>query len=266
MMQLLAVWIYVIMASLLMATAVLNGQALETPIVSGHRGASGLAPENTAAAVQKAMDLGATMTEIDVHLTKDGHVVLMHDDSLHRTTDGAGRVVEKRLAEIRQLDAGKWFAEAFANEPVPTLEEIMDLVRGTMTLNIEIKISGFEPDIAERTLEVIRDNDFSEQCLVTSFDRTTIERIKRLAPDLRTGRIFSEDYTKAVFGGSWEVLSVHHEAVTPEFMKKARAHDKQVYVWTVNSREDIKRMIGLGVDAILTDYPDRLIEVLDSLR
>ena len=242
-----------------------DSQAHKLPIVSGHRGASGLAPENTLAAVRKAMDLGATMTEIDVHLTRDGRVVLMHDDSLHRTTDGNGLVVEKTLVEIKTLDAGSWFDKAYAPEPVPTLDEVMDLVRDKMKLNIEIKISGLEPDIAERTIAVIRDNEFSDQCMITSFDRSTVEKVNVLAPDIRTGWIFSKVPGPEVFGGTWEVLSVNHKSVTPEFMENARAANKQVYVWTVNEPGTMKSMITLGVDAILTDYPDRLIEVLNQL-
>jgi glycerophosphoryl diester phosphodiesterase len=244
---------------------VLDSQAQTMPVVSGHRGASGLAPENTMAAVRKAMQLGATMTEIDVHLTKDGHVVLMHDDSLHRTTNGRGLVAEKTVDEIKKMDAGSWFDKAYAGEPVPTLDEVMDLVRGKMKLNIEIKISGLEPDIAERTIAVIHENEFSDQCVITSFDRATIEKVKVLAPDIRTGWIFSKIPGPEIFGGTWEVLSVNYKSVTPEFMEKARAANKQVYVWTVNKPAIMKRMIQLGVDAILTDYPDRLIEVLDQL-
>ncbi len=242
-----------------------HSQAQNLPIVSGHRGASGLAPENTLAAVRKAMELGATMTEIDVHLTKDGRVVLMHDDSLHRTTDGKGLVVEKSLHEIKTLDAGSWFDKAYAQEPVPTLDEVMDLVRDKMKLNIEIKISGLEPDIAERTIAVIRENEFSDQCMITSFDHSTVEKVKALAPDIRTGWIFSKIPGPEIFGGTWEVLSVNYKSVTPEFMENARAVNKQVYVWTVNKPDIMKSMIQLGVDAILTDYPDRLIEVLDQL-
>lgn len=228
-----------------------------------HRGASGHAPENTLAAMRVAMAMGAHMAELDVQQTADDRLVLLHDDSLERTTNGAGMLWQKPLAELQTYEAGKWFAPQFAGEPLPALEEVIALVRGKMKLNVEVKLHGHERDVAKLVVETIRREKFERECLVTSFDHRVADEIKARAPELKVGYIFGkEEYHEGVFLGAAEALSVHHYLVGPEFMKRARAASKEVHVWTVNDKPLMHRLMDLGVDAIITNYPDRLAEVM----
>lgn len=247
--------------------AAMQASDLTTFINCAHRGASGHAPENTLAAMQKAMETGAQMAELDVQQTADDELVLFHDDSLHRTSDGSGPLWQKSLAELQTLDAGAWFGEAFRGEKIPTLEQIFELVRGKMQLNIEVKLHGHERDVAALVVKKIRAADFAEHCIVTSFGHEVADRIKALTPELTVGYIFDHSqYSEAVFSGPVEVLSANHWLITEDFMRKARAAGKQVHVWTVNDKPTMRRMLALGVDAIITNFPDRLAEVVAEMR
>ncbi len=235
-------------------------------VVTAHRGASGAAPENTIAAIEKAIECGAHYAEMDVHQTKDGQVVLMHDNSVDRTTGGTGDVWDLTLEELQGLEAGSWFGEEFRGEPIPTLREVIRLARGKIRLNIEIKVSTEEPRIAGMVVDIIRDERFENECMVTSFSRETVEEVKRLAPDIRTGFIFGKDYTEDVFEGEWEILSCNQEIVNENFVARAKSARKGVHVWTVNNEIAMTRLIRLGVDGIITNYPDLLFEVLLSVQ
>lgn len=234
------------------------------PLIVAHRGASGLAPENTLASLRKAMDIGSDYSEIDVHLTKDGRVVLLHDDTLNRTTNDSGKIYEKTLAELKGVDAGGWFGPQFRGEPIPTLESVIETVRGNMKLNVEIKISGYEPDIAERVIEIIRAHHFEKECMVTSFDSKTIRRVEELAPDLQTGLIIGEEYEDDPFNGPWDLISTNYKNVTREFVTKAGKTGKPIHVWTVNDPKEMQRLMDLKVEGIITNYPHILKEILEK--
>ncbi|MGD9344962.1 MAG: glycerophosphodiester phosphodiesterase family protein [Candidatus Aminicenantes bacterium] len=235
-------------------------------IVMAHRGASAAAPENTLAAYKKAIEMGADYAELDVRQTKDGAIVLMHDKTVHRTTGVKGFVWDFTLEELKKLEAGSWFGEEFRGEPIPTLEEVIRLVGGRMKLNIEVKISENEPGIAQRVVDIVRAANFSTNCMITSFDMDTVKTVKEIAPDLRTGLIFDKEYTLDVFRGNWEILSSNYELVDAEFMRLGRQSGKRIYVWTVNEREEMQRLIGLGVDGIITDKPDLFRSVLAEVQ
>lgn len=235
-------------------------------IITAHRGASAAAPENTLIAYKKAIEMGADYAELDVRQTKDGAIVLMHDKTVHRTTGVKGFVWDFTLEELRQMEAGSWFGEEFRGEPIPTLEEVIRLVKGRMKLNIEVKISEHEPGIAQRVVNIVRSEDFSLNCMITSFDMETVKTFKAIAPDLKTGLIFDKEYRSDVFEGNWEILSSNYELVDAEFIRLARNSGKKTYAWTVNDREEMLRLIGLGVDGIITDMPDLLISVLAEVR
>jgi glycerophosphoryl diester phosphodiesterase len=235
-------------------------------VITAHRGASAVAPENTLVAYKKAIEMGADYAELDVRQTKDGAIVLMHDKTVHRTTGVKGFVWDFTLEELKQLDAGSWFGEEFRGEPIPTLVEVIRLVKGRMKLNIEIKISENEPGIAQKVVDIVRAENFSRDCMITSFDKETVETVMEIAPDLETGLIFDKEYRPDVFEGSWEILSSDYELVDAEFMRLARISRKKVYVWTVNDGEEMLRLIGLGVDGIITNKPDLLKSVLQESR
>jgi glycerophosphoryl diester phosphodiesterase len=235
-------------------------------VVMAHRGASAVAPENTLISYKKAIDMGADYAELDVRRTKDGAIVLMHDKTVKRTTGVSGFVWDFTIEELKKLEAGSWFGEEFRGEPIPTLEEVIRLVKGRMKLNIEVKISENEPGIAQRVVDIVRSEDFGQECIITSFDRETVKTFKAIAPDLRTGMIFDKEYRSDVFEGNWDILSSNYELVDETFMRLARDSGKKTYVWTVNDREEMLRLIGLGVDGIITDKPDLLKSVLAESR
>jgi glycerophosphoryl diester phosphodiesterase len=234
----------------------------EQVVIIAHRGASQVAPENTLAALKKAVELGAEYAEVDVFQTKDGEIVLMHDEKLERTTNVKGKIWDFTREELKQLDAGSWFGREFKGEPIPTLHEAIQLVRGRMKLNIEIKIKREEPEIAQKVLDLIRAEEFEKDCVITSFDRKTVEKIKQIAPHIETGFIFDEDYPAGVFEGSWDALCCDYRLVNKEFISKARENRKKIYAWTVNSRRVMRRLIDLKIDGIITNRPGLLKKVL----
>jgi glycerophosphoryl diester phosphodiesterase len=227
-----------------------------------HRGASGHAPENTLAAIRLAMEMGAEMCELDVQQTADDRLVVMHDDALDRTTNGKGNVWEITLAELQKYDAGSWFDPRFAGERLPALEEVIALVRGKMQLNIEAKIHGHERNVASLILETLQRERFEEQCVVTSFDHKIVDEIKTLAPELQVGYIFGwREFSAGVFSGKVELLSTHYSLVDTAFLERAHAAGKKVHIWTVNDQWLMRRMLEMGADGIITNYPDRLTAI-----
>lgn len=237
--------------------------ARSRPLNCAHRGASGYAPENTLAAMRLALQMGADMAELDVQQTADDALVVIHDTSLHRTTDGRGKVWRKSLKELKEFDAGSWFAPEFKGERVPLLTEVIELVRGKMRLNIEVKLHGHERDVVSLLLECLRREEFIDSCIVTSFGHEVAAEIKRRAPALQVGCICDRHgFREQNFTARVDLLSVQHRLVDADFMEKARAAGKQVHVWTVNDTSRMRQIIELGADAIITNYPDRLATLL----
>ena len=233
-------------------------------MVVAHRGASGHAPENTLSAMKKAIEMNAEMSELDVQETADGEIILLHDGSLKRTSGVDKNIWETNYADLKDLDVGAWFSEEYKNEPIPTMKEVIDLVKGKMRINIELKANKHEKMLAERTLKIIEANNFIDQVIFTSFKFAEADKIRELNPKAKVGYIFGRlPKDVDVFTADIDLLSVNIKTVDAEFMKKAKANNKEVHVWTVNEPEDMKRMIELGVDAIITNYPDVLRKVLD---
>ena len=231
--------------------------------ITAHRGASGLVPENTTAAIVKAMELGSDFSEIDVQETADGIIVLMHDDSLQRTTGIEAGMWEKTFEELKNLEAGAWFADEFKGEPIPTLKSIIETVRGIMKLNIELKMNGHQKLLTEKVVKIVEEENFINNCILTSFDFSEVKKIKQLNKTIKSGYIFSKmPENEDVFTANVDLLSVNKKLVTEEFVQKAHANNKQVHVWTVNKPEDMRNLIELGVDNIITNYPNILKEVL----
>ncbi len=233
-------------------------------IVMAHRGVSSLAPENTLASVLKAMELGADYSEIDVQLTKDGEVVLLHDTRLKRTAGQAGALSEYTLDELRAFEVGSWFSPEFDGEPIPTLAEVIRSIKGKMLLNIEIKVSREESDIASKVVDIIHSEGIRKKCIVTSFGRTIIEQVKELDPRIKTGYIFSQKYPPDVFEGNWEALSCNYKVVDASFVTKAKEFNKKIYVWTVDDEQEMKRLMELRVDGIITNRPQDLIALISK--
>lgn len=232
--------------------------------ITAHRGSSLNAPENTMAAFQKAIDEMADYIELDVQQTKDGAVIVMHDSNVSRTTGVDKYVWEMTLDEIKELDAGSLFSNAYVGEKVPTLGEVIKLVKGKVKLNIEIKPSSHDTDLAESVVKILKDNNFTNDCIITSFDYTTLKKVKELDNEIDVGYILSVAY-----GNFYNMDDVDFFSVNASFLSKVTVdaiHNagKQVHAWTVNNSVSIKNLANKGVDNIITDVPIAAKEVIYS--
>lgn len=229
-------------------------------IATAHRGASGFAPENTIAAIVKAMEIGADYAELDVQEIADGSLILFHDKTLERTTNATGNIWEMTLADVQGVDAGSWYDKEYAGEPIPTLEAVIDTVHGKMNLNIELKMNGHEKMLVEQVVKLVQEKNFISECIITSFDREAVRKVKLIDPNIKTGFIFSRMPEEDILNAEFDLLSVKKTLVDEEFVKKVHKHNKEVHVWTVNNAEEMKKLISYGVDGIISDHPDILLE------
>jgi glycerophosphoryl diester phosphodiesterase len=260
---------------------------LETPLVIGHRGAAGEMPENTLASFARGLADGAVILETDAHLTRDGEVVLIHDDAVDRISEGTGPVREYRLADLQRLDAGYRFARAGApghpergrGHRIPTLGEVLDALPGAR-VNIELKEDV--PGIVERTLEVLARAGRLPLALLTSADDALMARIRALVEaegiDVALGACTGEvaDFARAAAVGAPPRPGVmalqipthfgRHPLVTPELVAHAHRHGVQVHVWTINDPDEMRSLLDLEVDGIISDHPARLRDVVAERR
>lgn len=248
-----------------------------TPWVIGHRGAAGHAPENTLAAFRIGLGLGAEGVECDVHMSRDGRIVVIHDPTVERTTNGEGRVGELTFEELRALDAGSWFDARFSGERIPSLDELFELLSETERssgvsrwLFIELKHGNdVYPGIEEALVLAIAGSGRMERIAVISFDHRAIARIQAMAPSLRTGVLYdarpldSAALAQAAQAG-WIGPAV--KWVDAEEVARARQAGLEVFVWTANQEAAMRRMIALGVSAVGSDYPDRLLAIRENSR
>jgi glycerophosphoryl diester phosphodiesterase len=243
-------------------------------MVIAHRGASAYAPENTLMAVRRAMEMRAEMVEVDVLLSKDGIPVLLHDPSLERTTSGQGLVSDFTLSELKRLDAGSWFSEKTKAEPIPTVEELLELVKGKMALNLEIKTQALtdslEGGIVQKVVDLVRKHGMQENVIVSSFDPRAIRQLKEYAPEI-PGAIL---YTAELYGDKHPIDIVKElkadafncswKEIRKDWVDSLHHHKIPVNIYTVNADTLMHQMLDLGVDGIFTDYPDLLLQVLRS--
>ncbi len=232
------------------------------PLKIGHRGAAGSAPENTLASFRRAVALGVDGVELDLRRTRDGALVVIHDETLDRTTSGTGRVAERALAEIRTLDAGSWMGPEFAGERVPTLEEVATALPERIALFLEVKaISWQNPAIAEDVARVLREAGLLARARVSSFDHRLLRRLRALLPELRTGALFELLPADPVgLARACGALALHpsFEYLDAELVEAAHRAGLEVFTWTVNAAADIDRAGSLGIEGIMSDYPERL--------
>jgi glycerophosphoryl diester phosphodiesterase len=231
--------------------------------ITAHRGHSLAAPENTLRAVDKAIESGADYAEVDVQRTADGFVVLLHDSDLKRVAGLARGVEELPYEEVRKLDVGSWFGPEFAGVYVPTLAEVIDRARGRIKLNIEMKFFGPDRELARDVARLIREKEFENDCIVTSFNYDALQEAKRINADLRTGLIVAfalGDLNRLEI----DLLSVRADWLSDELLRGAHRRGKEVHVWTVNDAGQMARLIKRGVDNIITDDPDLGIRVRDE--
>lgn len=236
------------------------------PLVVAHRGASRAAPENTLAAFREALDRGADAVELDVQRTSDGHLIIVHDATLERTTDGRGLVARHSLAALKKLDAGRWFNERFAGERLPTLEEAAAAIDKRAGLFVEIKQGPvFDDKIEAAIARVIEERGLVEWCEVSSFDHSSVRRMKTLLPAVPGGILYDAmliDPFGAARLAQADALHPGWPMVTPDLVTEAHRRGLAVAVWTVNDEDVIAQLARLGVDAIVTDVPDVARRVL----
>jgi glycerophosphoryl diester phosphodiesterase len=241
-------------------------------LVVAHRGASGSAPENTMAAFRQAVIEGTDMIELDVRLTKDFHIAVHHDRNVRRTTNGKGNVWDLTLQQLRALDAGSWFHQKFGRERIPTLREVMEFLLPTrVNLNIEVKTDG---DPRKRThfeecvILIIMEKRFEERSLVSSFDHKFLKHLRELFPDIKTGALYHpvRDVRKkpstlcSKIGASAFICS--HTQLHQRMIDDARSHKLVVATYGVNTPQHFDKVASLGVDAVVTDWPDKMVKRL----
>jgi glycerophosphoryl diester phosphodiesterase len=229
--------------------------------VTAHRGSSRAAPENSMAAVLRAIDDGANFAEIDVQETADGVVVLFHDKDLRRMAGVNKGIWEVTHDEMSQLDIGSWFSAEFADTRVTTLEEAIEAVKGKMKLNIEMKFNGHDKQLAAEVARIVRDAGFEDQCVVTSLVYRGVQEIARLDEQLRRGLIVTAKLGDAT-NLDVNLLAVNANTVTRDLITRAHRAGMEVHVWTVNEPAQMLTMIHLGVDNIMTDSPEVLVALL----
>ncbi|KRE98919.1 glycerophosphodiester phosphodiesterase [Paenibacillus sp. Soil766] len=238
------------------------------PIIIGHRGAAGEAPENTLASFILALEQGSQAIELDVHITQDGEIVVCHDGTLDRTTNGSGLICNQQWADIKQLDAGAWFSEKFIGERIPLLSEVFDVVPKGTLINVEVK-HAYEGRMESALLAFLREVNRYEDVVVSSFDHKVIQRLKRAEPALKVGLLYGGNlidhgaYAKLL---EVEVFSLHphHHSFDGADIALATADGLAVYPYTVNELTDYQLMIEAGVTGIITDYPGRLKTYLNT--
>lgn len=235
--------------------------------ISAHRGFSHVAPENTSYAFEAAMESGADYIELDVRLTKDGQLVVFHDSTLERTTNGSGKLSDYTYNELQKLSAGTDFGEKgeFDDAKIMLLSEVLELVDRKKLLNIEIKESAGAVQAAEKTVELLEEYNLEGSCYVTSFSYTILKRVKELNPRIKTALIAnmaaSTSYSMLEY---IDAVSMNYLFVNQSVVHEAHRNGKLIFVWTVDRRADIEQMVALGVDNIITNRPDIAVEVVYS--
>ncbi|MBD8025644.1 glycerophosphodiester phosphodiesterase [Ureibacillus sp. 179-F W5.1 NHS] len=230
-----------------------------------HRGATGYAPENTIAAFDLAVEMKADYIEIDVQRSKDGELVLIHDTTVDRTTDGTGKVGDLTFEQLRSLDAGSWFGEQFEGEKIPTFDEILDRYHGKVGILVEMKSPELYPGIEEQVAEELKERNLdkpqNEKIIIQSFNFDSMKKMDKLLPKVPIGvltsnRAHTTPEALQEFSTYADWFNPSYGIVTKELVNQVHSLGMQIGSWTVRSQEAADFLFEMGVDAIITDYPD----------
>ena len=247
-----------------------------TKVIS-HRGANKLAPQNTVPAFQKALEFGVDGFENDVHLTKDGRLVVCHNYDIDRTSNGTGLIQDLTFDELRKFDFGSYFSEEFAGTKIPSLEEFLDLCKSLSVINIEIK-SPKKPntDIARKVINMVKDFNLFENLIISSFDEQILLDCKEVDPKTRTGMLYAPDEgpyeaifeDKIAFAKKYNIQAYHPFAmfVDEEYIQDCHKIGVMVNPWTVNPPEAMETLRDWGCDGIITDYPDVAMKITREVK
>lgn len=239
---------------------------IDRPLVIAHRGASAEAPENTLAAFRLALEQGCDAIELDIHLSKDCRIIVCHDATIDRTTNGTGAIVGMTAEELMQYDAGSWFDGRFAGERLPLLDEVLDLVPAAVELNIEIKCTD-HPDVIEAVLALLESRKRLGSVFFSCFSHDCMIRLKRAAPTARIGLLYEEDADNALTLFRRERIegySLHPRDIVANesHIQAAREQGLRVFPWTIDDRERMQRFIDAGVSGIITNRPHTLRQIV----
>ena len=235
--------------------------------IFAHRGFSGKYPENTMLAFEKAVEIGVDGIELDVHLTKDNEIVIIHDEDIKRTCDGEGLVKDMTLEELRRFDASATFRGQYGFCGIPTLREYFELVKDTPIItNIELKTGVYEyHTIEQRVIDMVREFGLSEKIIFSSFNHFTVKRCEEIAPEIKRGFLTGDwlyDFGKYTAERNVQCCHPWHISLSEETVKEMHDAGCEINTWTVNEYEDIKKLSAWGVDSLIGNFPDRMIEVL----
>jgi glycerophosphoryl diester phosphodiesterase len=250
-------------------------------LVVGHRGSPDRAPENTLASFRAALGLGVDALELDVHASRDGHLVVIHDQNLARTTDGQGLVHERTLAQLQALDAGSWFGPAFAGERIPTFELVLALVERRVPLQVELK--GATEGVTEATIDALRSRGLLDTAMLTSFQLNRLPRVRALAPSARLGALVwgrsrdgerrpmpPEECIALTRAAQADVMLLWHDCIDERMIEAARSAGLPVGAAGGTANEaDMRRLLGLGVVRMTTNFPElcrRLVSQASNAR
>ncbi|HZV12321.1 MAG TPA: glycerophosphodiester phosphodiesterase family protein [Candidatus Kapabacteria bacterium] len=236
-------------------------------MVVAHRGDSGHAPENTLASFRRAIECGADMVELDIQRTRDDRLVVFHDATLRRTTNGRGYIARKTYAQLAELDAGSWFDKKFAGEKVPLLDDVLSLLRGRIYIDIEIKPTAVRGATVPLLLQALRRFAMEPYVLISSFHHGVLKKIKRSAPHLATAIIqnphasFRSPVVSARRAGADAIVCSIHQ-VSRARSEDARAHGMPICVYTVNTPRAVAKALRCNVSAVVTNYPAEIARLL----
>lgn len=240
------------------------------PLMIAHRGASGNAPENTLAAFQLAIEEGSDGIELDVHLSKDGEIVVIHDETLDRTTNGTGRVVEKDLDELKTYDAGSWFGAKFSEERIPLLQEVIDIVPDDIFINVEIKNFPTKYEgVEQKLVDLLKQSNRLSTTVISSFDHESLQKIKKIAPEIKIGLLYSLNFVDTLeylklFDGDVYSLHPSYKCIYNQDLQPLLDAGLQIYPYTVNGEKHAEYLHGKGVDGLITNYPSDIRKTIES--
>lgn len=229
---------------------------MKTILVIGHRGAMGYEPENTLRSFQKAIALGVDVIELDVHLSKDNELIVIHDENVDRTTNGKGYVKDSTMIELKRLVVDK-------NEKVPTLQEVFDLVKKKAIIDIEIKAENCEKPL----VDVIKKNKMIDKIIISSFNIKFLKNIKKINRKIKTGLLYYGEIKDQIENAKkigCKLFLPNYKFVDGEIVKKTHKAGMKIMVWNLEDKDDIKNMIGFGVDGIASNKPDIIVSLLNK--
>jgi glycerophosphoryl diester phosphodiesterase len=243
-------------------------KSLPQPVIFAHRGASAHAPENTLAAFELALSHGADGIELDAKLSADGSVIVIHDPTVDRTTNGTGKVKDLTLADLRSLDAGTSFSDHFTAEKIPLLEEVFDSLGKRLFINVELTNYNTPRDhLVESVCMLVKKHNLQTRVMFSSFYATNLSKAQGYLPEVPCGFLAYPSLLGAwarSFGfafGKYAALHPYLSDVTPQQVQRAHRLKSRVHVWTVNAEADMRRLFGWGVDGIFTDDPRLAVRV-----